>query len=78
MDLIEHSGFVYQTPLLEIVPTQMVDHWRDVNSSGIVIKDKSCSSALKQLDLVDVPLGVRVPDCAGILKLWTDKTSICS
>ena len=45
-------------------------------SSGIVIEDKSSSSALNHLDLVDVPLGVRVPDCRSILKLWTDKTSI--
>ena len=56
----------------------MVDHWRDVASSGIVIEDKSSSSVLNHLDLVDVPLGVRVPDCRSILKLWTDKTSIRS
>jgi hypothetical protein len=45
-------------------------------SSGIVIEDKSSSSALNHFDLVDVPLGVRVPGCRSILKLWTDKTSI--
>ncbi|CAB3985440.1 Hypothetical predicted protein [Paramuricea clavata] len=44
----------------------MVDHWRDVASFGIVIEDKSSSSALNHLDLVDVPLGVRVPDCRSI------------
>jgi hypothetical protein len=49
-----------------------------VASSGIVIKDKSSTSALNHLDLADVPLGARVPDCRGILKLWTDKTSIRS
>ena len=30
-------------------------------SSRIVVKDKSSSSALNHLDLVDVPLGVKVP-----------------
>ncbi|CAB4017896.1 Hypothetical predicted protein, partial [Paramuricea clavata] len=54
------------------------DHWIDVASSGIVIEDKSSSSTLNHLGLVDVPLGVSDPDCRNILKLWTDKTGIRS
>ena len=39
--------------MLEIVPTQVVDHWRDVASSEIVTKDKSSSSALNQFQTIE-------------------------
>ena len=65
-----------QSVLMMIVSVKLVDHRRDVAGSGIVIKNKSSSSTLNHLDLFDVPLGLRVPDCRSILKLWMDQTSI--
>ena len=40
-------------------------------SSGIVVKNKSSSSALNHLDLVDVPLGVRVPGRCSNFKIFS-------
>ena len=54
--------------VLQRVPSQCFNHWRDVAKTGITVIDKSGRTALDHLYLVDVTLCVGVPCTTGVLQ----------
>ena len=62
--------------LLQGLPRQLTQHVSYTGSVVMSVEDKSGSSSLDHLKLVDISLGVWVPDWCCILYKWSHKRKV--
>ena len=59
--------------LLELRPSKWCYHFTGTTCPVVVPSDKSCCPPLDRFQFADVCTGVGVPDCCGILHVWSDQ-----
>ena len=50
----------------------------ETTPATVVSADEPGNTALDYFNIMDVIFEVRVPDCTGVFKLWTDQAIVCS
>ena len=79
LTLVEESQASSFPVLLQGLPTQFLEEARDDARFAMVVSaHEPGSMALDHINIMDVIFEVRVPDCTGVFKLWTDQAFVCS
>ena len=69
---IHHCCFVLISPWLKVLPSKLLQHWRDTAGLAVVTAAKPGGRPLYRLQFGNVGFCYRVLYCPSVLELWTN------